>query len=330
MNEETMTDALAVEVLERRIAERHEDCKTRKALEHAAARLRGEAAQGEQKPFGHYFSDDPKSFAMPGAGFKVGAVPPADAVNVIALYTRPQPAAVAGDAVQSDFVTIESHWLQTILSAAALLEGTGSILDKREAEALRKMAKSAKPAAPAPVAGDAVAYWLAVDSDGTVNYGLTTADANDGEASRQQVNDFINETDPSQRIVGVAALAQDRPVAGDAVRKAAAALLDKLVSVHGSSEYQAVWQIAQLHRGRYTGPKYDEEMTALEAALAQDRAAQGGAAGVPDAIELLDVPALPSDWGSRNGYKSGWNDCRAAMLAAAPTPDAEGEVGHEG
>lgn len=43
-----------------------------------------------------------------------------------------------------DEVAIAAHWLQNIGSAAALLEGTGNIMDRREAEALRKLVKSAR------------------------------------------------------------------------------------------------------------------------------------------------------------------------------------------
>lgn|GEM_PF-3722051 len=63
--------------------------------------------------------------------------------------------------------------------------------------------------------GQAVAYWLAVDPEGTVHYGLTTNDANGGAVARQLVNDWINETDARQRIVGV--YDRPQPVAGDAV-----------------------------------------------------------------------------------------------------------------
>lgn len=51
------------------------------ALE-AALNLGGE-------PFGWYFSDDPKVFAMPGSGFKLGKEPPNYTVGLIPLYTAP-------------------------------------------------------------------------------------------------------------------------------------------------------------------------------------------------------------------------------------------------
>lgn len=65
----------------------------------------------------------------------------------------------------------------------------------------------------------------------------------------------------------------------------------------------------------------------FRAALAQDRASQAGAAGVPEPREVPKEHE-PDDgcncqW---RGEAIGWNDCRATMLAAAPTPAAEGEV----
>jgi hypothetical protein len=47
-------------------------------------------------------------------------------------------------------------------------------------------------------------YWIAVDeSSGCIEFGLSSRDANEGELSREQVNDFINNTDTSFRLVGV-------------------------------------------------------------------------------------------------------------------------------
>lgn len=42
----------------------------------------------EAKPFGWYFTDDPRIFAMPGSGFSLGPEPPKDAINLIPLYTK--------------------------------------------------------------------------------------------------------------------------------------------------------------------------------------------------------------------------------------------------
>ena len=82
----------------------------------------------------------------------------ADAGRADAVLQKERPDFVAGyDAGMADakrmqqmttqgepHVVIESHWLQNIASAAALLEGSQSIMDRREAEALRKLIKSAR------------------------------------------------------------------------------------------------------------------------------------------------------------------------------------------
>lgn len=52
-----------------------------------------------------------------------------------------------------------------------------------------------------------VAYWLAVDKYGVVEFGMWVDDANEGHASRQEVNDFINDQlrddDEPYHLVGV-------------------------------------------------------------------------------------------------------------------------------
>lgn len=40
--------------------------------------------------------------------------------------------------------------------------------------------------------GEPVAYWLAVDKDGIVEFGMSADDGNAGQAARQEMNDFIN------------------------------------------------------------------------------------------------------------------------------------------
>lgn len=40
--------------------------------------------------------------------------------------------------------------------------------------------------------GEPVAYWLAVDKDDIVEFGMSADDGNEGQAARQEVNDFIN------------------------------------------------------------------------------------------------------------------------------------------
>lgn len=48
---------------------------------------------------------------------------------------------------------------------------------------------------------------------------------------------------------------------------AAMKLCGKLRIIHGLDEYKAVWHVAQIHRGPYRGPKYDQELEALEAEI---------------------------------------------------------------
>ncbi|EML7990021.1 hypothetical protein D7Y24_13380 [Stenotrophomonas maltophilia] len=44
-----------------------------------------------------------------------------------------------------------------------------------------------------PVGQEPVAYWIAVDRDGLVEFGMSADDFNDGQVARQEVNDFIND-----------------------------------------------------------------------------------------------------------------------------------------
>lgn len=63
-------------------------------------------------------------------------------------------------------VAIAAHWLENISAAAALLEGSASIFDRREADALRKLVKSARKIASAQQAGTRAA-WIRQFDDGT-------------------------------------------------------------------------------------------------------------------------------------------------------------------
>lgn len=45
-------------------------------------------------------------------------------------------------------------------------------------------------------------------------------------------------------------------------------LVSKLDIVHNAPEYQAVWQISQMHIGPYTGPAYTDELIAAKRILA--------------------------------------------------------------
>lgn len=42
-----------------------------------------------QEPVGYLFTDDPAVYAMPGSGFHPGKEPPANAINVVAVYAAP-------------------------------------------------------------------------------------------------------------------------------------------------------------------------------------------------------------------------------------------------
>jgi len=45
------------------------------------------------------------------------------------------------------------------------------------------------------------------------------------------------------------------------------ALVAKMDLIHNDPKFVWVWQIAQLHCGPYTGPKYEDELNAARAAL---------------------------------------------------------------
>lgn len=72
------------------------------------------------------------------------------AMHRLVSHPLPTPAEPLGrdaegvEGLASDDVVIERHWLENIASAACLLEGSGSIIDRREGEALRKLIKSAR------------------------------------------------------------------------------------------------------------------------------------------------------------------------------------------
>lgn len=58
------------------------------------------------------------------------------------------------------------------------------------------------------------------------------------------------------------------PQVTEAMVEAATALVAKLDAVHADPKYGAVWAIAQAHYGQYDGPKYEDELNTLRAALA--------------------------------------------------------------
>jgi hypothetical protein len=51
------------------------------------------------------------------------------------------------------------------------------------------------------------------------------------------------------------------------VSEAAKALVEKLHLIHADPTFQSVWTLSHLRSGPYTGPQYDKELAALEAAL---------------------------------------------------------------
>lgn len=51
------------------------------------------------------------------------------------------------------------------------------------------------------------------------------------------------------------------------VIQSAHALCRQLRAVHNDSQYRTVWEVAQLHRGGYTGLTYTAELAALESAV---------------------------------------------------------------
>ena len=143
MSNEQMTDAQALAEIDGYVP-RH----CRAAIEHIAARLRGEAATEQQAvawllPSGELFTS-----AQMEAQRRVYG----DTFGLLAepLYTHPQPAAVAGDAVR----LLPAAWRATIDAA--------SPINRQDLRPIRfvqdlEAALSAAPSAPAPVAGDAVA-----------------------------------------------------------------------------------------------------------------------------------------------------------------------------
>lgn len=58
-----------------------------------------------------------------------------------------------------------------------------------------------------------------------------------------------------------------------AVVLASRSLVQRLHVVHADAEYKAVWEVAQLHRGPYQGPKYDIELKELESILENSQGA---------------------------------------------------------
>lgn len=66
---------------------------------------------GEVEPYGHYFTDDPAKFAMPGSGFKLGPVPPDHCVSVTPVYAQSAIDTLRGqlEAAEADAVRARSQ-----------------------------------------------------------------------------------------------------------------------------------------------------------------------------------------------------------------------------
>lgn len=69
------------------------------------------------------------------------------------------------------------------------------------------------------------------------------------------------------------------------VDAAARALIERIRFIHGTDAYMRVWQIAQLHDGAYSGPQYERELLALDAAL-----------GPPPDAPAPDAPEAGARW----------------------------------
>lgn len=65
------------------------------------------------------------------------------------------------------------------------------------------------------------------------------------------------------------ALLHPAPASGGTVTEAARALVAKLNEVHADPRYMAIWYLAAAHGAPYDGPKYEAELQALTAALAE-------------------------------------------------------------
>lgn len=64
---------------------------------------------------------------------------------------------------------------------------------------------------PEPVVGKSVPdYWVALDGEGNIERAYSTDGANGGLAARQEINDWINEHDPSLRLVGLCRRSESR------------------------------------------------------------------------------------------------------------------------
>lgn len=342
-----MTDARAIEVVRDNLPPYYPASPLAAAFQHIAARLRGEAAQGEQQavarvqkapgPHGQLYA-----MLLPEGPLGL-RVQEGDA-----LYTRPQPAAVAGDAVQRalDAIQFDEHGQQvTVIGEAA----------RSRLEA----ALSAAPAAPetdAVLIGQAVCYG---DSDGGGDWFK--------ELTVEGVT-FLAPLHDHERAIHILAAKKRRkqqaapaPVAGDAVTE----IVKDLRHSAKVGDYEVAQiaflesiadRLAALAQDRAAQPAIDEDLafstwlvqfcstrTGDDRDAASDmraawkaRASQGAAAGVLEGWRL--VPEKSTDAMHRAYTRAKYEGPQpvlishlyAAMLAAAPSAPSQGaerEVG---
>jgi len=147
------------------------------------------AATSKQQVDPAWSLHDRVEFALRDAGFDLD-----EASRIALIVDRHQVGEVQGDALVASLVQIMNAEYDGLGRLPADVLGVLNIA----AEALA----ARQPGAQVPVA-----YWLAVDKDGVVEFGISADDANGGQASRQEVNDFINgplhEAGAPHRLVGV-------------------------------------------------------------------------------------------------------------------------------
>ena len=109
------------------------------------------------------------------------------------------------------------------------------------------------------------------------------------------------------------------PAAGKGVDDAARALVEKLHAIHAHPAYQAVWFHVHNHGAPYTGPKYEAELAALEAALTrQPVAGDGRHIGDDDTIAWRCPRCIRRNRPCPHTGEN-WRAAMAAEDAAAPT-----------
>ncbi|MBH1688944.1 hypothetical protein I5U86_00565 [Stenotrophomonas maltophilia] len=110
-----------------------------------------------------------------------------------AKWRIPLYAAPPAQAVSQDWHHIANEWADAATNGVQWLrnirDGASTVADALAC--MESNVERIQQIKPQPVGG-AVAYWLAVDKDGIVEFGMSADDGNAGQAARQEVNDFIN------------------------------------------------------------------------------------------------------------------------------------------